>query len=309
MKRGVLIAGTVLGAAAVIVGVYSGWTRIQPEFKASASPDIAGLQAKAEKEAAAAKAAEAAKKAEADAEAAELQTVLNAFSARYPGQFGIVTTNLKTGASANVNPNQQMVAASLYKLFVGYGIYKKVDAGELKLTSQTKGSNLTVAKCLHIMITISDNDCGYYLGRMVGWAALDADLKSLGLTQTKVNNYISATSGNVNSDKQTSAADVSLFLTRLYRGELLSEKSTKEYTDVLKATTMNTWLASGLPKGVVFGHKTGALYNLVHDAGIVYGANGDYLIVVMSRDWQNASKQPPPVFADISRQVWNFFNK
>lgn len=309
MKRGFLIAGTALGAAAVVAGVYSGWTRVQPEFKVSASADLAGIQAKADKEAEAAKAAEAAAKAAATAEATELQSVLDTFSARYPGQFGIVTTNLKTGASANVNANQQMVAASLYKLFVGYGIYKKVDAGELKLTSQTKGSSLTVAKCLDIMITISDNDCGYYLGRMVGWAALDADLKSLGLTQTKVNNYISATSGNVNSDKQTSAADVSLFLTRLYRGELLSEKSTKEYTEVLKATKMNTWLASGLPKGTVFGHKTGALYNLVHDAGIVYGANGDYLIVVMSREWQNASKQPPPVFADISRQVWNFFNK
>jgi beta-lactamase class A len=305
MKRGFLIAGTALGAAAVIAGVYSGWSRIQPEFKASASADLAGIQAKAEKEAAAAKAAKAAT----TEEATNLQAVLATFSAKYPGQFGIVATNLKTGASANVNANQQMVAASLYKLFVGYGIYKKIDAGQLKLTSQTKGSSLTIAKCLDIMITISDNDCGYNLGRMVGWAALDADLKSLGLTQTKVNNYISPNSGNVNSDKLTSPADVSLFLTRLYHGELLSEKSTKEYSEVLKATKMNTWLASGLPAGTIFGHKTGALYNLVHDAGIVYGANGDYLLVVMSRDWQNASKQPPPVFADISRQLWNFFNK
>jgi beta-lactamase class A len=302
MKKGLLIAGTVLGAVAVIAGVYIGWTRIQPEFKVSSFGNIFGIQSEAE-------VAEAANKAAVAAEAAEIQSVLDAFSARYPGQFGIVTTDLKTGASANVNANQQMVAASLYKLFVGYGIYKKVDAGELKLSSTAKGSSLSVRDCLYKMITISDNDCGYSLGSMVGWAKLDADLKGLGLTQTKVNNYISESSGAVNSDKQTSAADVSLFLTRFYRGELLSKESTAAYTEVLKATTMNTWLASGLPSGTVFGHKTGALYNLVHDAGIVYGANGDYLLVVMSRDWQNASTQPPPVFADISRQLWNFFNK
>jgi beta-lactamase class A len=296
LKRAIAVIATLAGAGAIIFGVFFAWQRIEPQFKivvpdeALFKPTVGELQ-----------------KQQIAKESAELQVILDAFSKRYPGQFGIVVTDLVTGASARVNDKEQMVAASLYKMFVAYGIYKQIDAGTLKSTSMTKDHSLTVAQCLDIMITISDNDCGYYLGNMVGWAALDADLARLGLTQTKVNNYISSTSGNVNSDKQTSAADVALFTEALYRGKLLSAASTKKYMDIMKATKLNTWLPSGLPKGAVIGHKTGALYNLVHDAGVVYAVNGDYLIVVMSRNWQNAAKQPPSAFADISRQLWNYF--
>ena len=299
MKRIFLVLGTVVGAAAIIFGVASQWSRIAPEFKLPAINEVV-LQTPTQTEL---------QKQQIAKETQELQAIVNGFSAKYPNQFGIVVTDLANGATATVNDRQQMVAASLYKMFVGYGIYKKIDAGQLRANSPTSGSPLTVSQCLYIMITISDNDCGFYLGNMVGWAELDADLARLGLTQTKVNNYVSRGSGVVNSDKLTSAADVALFTEKLYKGQLLSESSTKAYIDVLKATKLNTWLPSGLPKGAVIGHKTGALYNLVHDAGIVYTSKGDYLLVVMSRDWQNASKQPPPAFADISRLLWNYFTE
>lgn len=297
MKRIFLVLGTVAGAAAIIFGVVSQWSRIAPEFKLPSVNELI-VQTPTQTEL---------QKQQIAKETGELQAIVNGFSAKYPNQFGIVVTDMANGASATVNDRQQMIAASLYKLFVGYGIYKKIDAGELRANSPTKGSSLTVSQCLYIMITISDNDCGYYLGNMVGWPALDNDLARIGLTQTKVNNYVSMGSGVVNGDKLTSAADVALFLQKLYKNELLSESATKSYTDVLKATKLNTWLPSGLPKGAVIGHKTGALYNLVHDAGIIYTSKGDYLLVVMSRDWQNETKQPPPAFADISRLLWNYF--
>lgn len=297
MKRVVLMAGTLLGVAAVIVGLWVAWDRIRPQL---ALPGQAGVTVTTPS------VSEVQKQLIAK-ESAELQAVLDAFSAQYPGQFGIVVTDLKNGATASINAGEQMVAASLYKLYVAYGIFKKIDAGQLTLNSPTKGSSLTVGKCLEIMIVVSDNDCGYALGVMVGWAALDTDLARLGLTKTKVNNYINAASGEVNGDKLTSAADTALFTEALYKGKLLSADSTKKLTDIMKATQLNTWLPSGLPKGAVIGHKTGALYNLVHDAGIVYAPNGDYLIVVMSRNWGNAQTQPPPAFADISRRVWDFF--
>lgn len=286
-----------MGAAAIIFGVASQWSRISPQFRISGITEVA-LQTPSQAELQTQQIAK---------ETQELQAIANGFSAKYPNQFGIVVTDLANGATATVNDSHQMVAASLYKLFVGYGIYKKIDAGELKANSPAKGSALNVTQCLYIMITISDNDCGYYLGSMVGWSALDIDLSRLGLTQTKVNNYVSAGSGVVNGDKFTSAADVALFMQKLYKGELLSESATQSYIDVLKATKLNAWLPSGLPKGTVISHKTGALYNLVHDAGIIYTSKGDYLLVVMSRDWENATKQPPPAFADISRLLWNYF--
>lgn len=297
MKRIALVAGTFLGVAAVVAGVFVGWNRIQPQFRVpTQNLVVTTLGAKELQKQQIAK------------ETAELQTILDRFSAKYPGQFGIVVTDLKNGATAAAQATQQMVAASLYKLYVAYGIYKKIDAGQLKTTSKTTGSDLSVGKCLEIMIVVSDNDCGYALGVTVGWAALDADLARLGLTQTRVNNYVTPTSGNVTSDKLTSAADIALFIDMLYRGKLLSASSTKAFMDIMKATQLNTWLPSGLPDDAVIAHKTGALYNLVHDGGVVYTKYGDYLIVVMSRDWRNAQTQPPPAFADISRQLWDYFN-
>jgi beta-lactamase class A len=297
MKRIFLVLGTVVGAAAIIFGVASQWSRISPQFKISGITELA-LETPSQTEL---------QKQQVAKETKEVQAIVTGFAAKYPNQFGIVVTDLANGATASVNDRQQMVAASLYKLFVGYGIYKKIDAGQLSPNSPTKGSALNVSQCLYIMITISDNDCGFYLGNMVGWAELDADLARLGLTQTKVNNYVTSGSGVVNGDKLTSAADVAKFTQALYKGELLNPDSTKTYIDVLKATKLNTWLPSGLPKGTVIGHKTGALYNLVHDAGIIYTSKGDYLLVVMSRDWENATKQPPPAFANISRLLWNYF--
>ncbi len=298
MKRIALIVGAMVGAAAIIGGIVISWQRISPQFRAMVINDALYVPTLTETQ-----------KQLVAQESSELQSMLDTFSKRYPGQFGIVVTDLTTNATASVGGKEQMVAASLYKMFVAYGIYKKIDAGQLKLTSKTVGHTLNVGQCMEIMIVVSDNDCGYYLGRMVGWAALDADLAKMGLTQTKVNNYISATSGNVSSDKLTSAADVATFTELLYRGKLLSPASTKSLLTTMRAVKLNTWLPSGMPKGAVIAHKTGALYNLVHDAGIVTTVNGDYLIVVMSRNWQNASKQPPPVFADISRQLWNYFSQ
>lgn len=179
-----------------------------------------------------------------------------------------------------------------------------IDQGSVTLNTWT-ASGQTVGDCMTAMITVSDNDCGFTLGKIVGWPALDADLAAHGLTQTLVNNY--GPGFELVGDKLTSPADVATFLQQLYEGKLLSHQSTDAYIALLKQDELNAWLPSGLPPGTAIAHKTGALYDVVHDAGIVYSVNSDYLIVVMTHSWDNAETQPPAVFADISRQIWNFF--
>jgi beta-lactamase class A len=292
LKQKALVAGTMLGAAALVGGLSVQWGRWQPEFKLPA-PSVYTLPTAAER-----------LERQLAVETGQLQATADAAARPYSGRVSIVVTDLKSGASASVAARNQMVSASLYKLYVGWAIYQKIDEGKLTLASKTP-RGLTVGQCMYVMITISDNDCGYTLGNMVGWANLDTKLAALGLTQTKINNYGKGV--ELVGDKLTSAADVALFIQQLYKGKLLSPQSTESYINLLKADELNTWLPSGLPAGTPIAHKTGALYDLVHDAGIVYGLNGDYLIVVMSRGWDNAGTQPPAVFADISRQLWNFF--
>jgi beta-lactamase class A len=167
------------------------------------------------------------------ADTARLSELVTSFAQPYGTKVGVVVTDLADGASANVNGNEQFVSASIYKLFVGYDIYKKIDAGTLLYdqvvqTPDDENSTNTVSGCLNLMITISDNGCGEALAALEGWANLDAMLKSEGYTGTMLNNYMD-NGEELNGDKQTDANDVALLLSRLYDGTLLSVASTNAY--------------------------------------------------------------------------------
>jgi len=294
MKVPVMLAGFVVGAGFIVVGLVVAWQRFAPSFLPNATfQQTVSTQSVAELN-----------KQRVQKETADLQGIIDAFAKKYPGQTSIVVTDLTDNATASTDADDVTISASLYKIFVAWGIYQKIDNGSLTLQSAT-GTGLSVGQCLYAMITVSDNDCGYALGNMVGWAALDGSLANIGLTHTTTNNYDAA--GNLINDKVTTAHDVSLFLGKLYHGQLLSQKSTDAFITLLKEDQLNTWLPSGLPSGTVIAHKTGALYNLVHDAGIIYSGNVEYLLVVMTRDWQDPVGQPPAAFADISRKMWQYF--
>lgn len=262
-------------------------------------PNIFGIKISTEKSrAAVAKAAELTKSNE------ELHSLVNNFAQPYDKKVSVVVTDLSNGASASINADKQLVSASLYKLFVAYGVYKKVDTSSITLSqSLTKyGSNQTISQCLSLMITVSDNDCGVALGKLVGWAALDRILASEDYTGTILNNYYA--NGVFNGkDKLTTAKDVALLLNRLHNGTLLQPNTTKLFTDLLKAQEKNEFLPSGLPETVTLAHKTGDLYGYIHDAGILYSTNKNMVVVLMSGEWQNPNKEAPPVFAKLSKAV------
>lgn len=294
MKVPAMLAGFALGAGFIVVGLIVAWHRYAPSFLPNATfQQTVSTQSIAELN-----------KQRIQKETADLQGIVDAFAKKYPGQTSVVVTDLNDAATASTDADDATVSASLYKLFVAWGIYQKIDNGSLTLQSTTS-TGLPVGQCLYAMITVSDNDCGQALGGMVGWAALDSSLANIGLTHTTTNNYDA--NGNLINDKYTTAHDVALFLDKLYHGQLLSQKSTDAFMTLLKEDQLNTWLPSGLPSGTVIAHKTGALYNLVHDAGIIYTGNAEYLLVVMTRDWQDPVGQPPAAFADISSKMWQYF--
>jgi beta-lactamase class A len=232
-----------------------------------------------------------------------LSQLVQTFATKYPDQVNVVVTDLSDGATATYKPDQEVVSASLYKLFVAYGIYKRVDEGSLSLKTPLE-TGQTVDGCLNLMITISDNDCGEALGALLGWAKLDNLLQSQGYTSTKLDNYDA--DGTLNGDKLTSASDVALLLGRLYRGTLLQSTTSSDFLTYLKQDKINTFLPSGLPAGTTVAHKIGELYGYIHDAGIVYGSKTNILVVLMTGEWNNPMTDAPPVFAQLSSAVWQY---
>ena len=227
-----------------------------------------------------------------------LQQILDGFAVKNPGLFSIYVKNLKTGETATVAPDTQMTSASLYKLFVAQRTLAQVDLGQWQLSDGAgSGTGRTIDGCLNVMISVSDNGCGRALGTKLGWGKQNPALSVEGYHDT-----------DLASPQKTSARDVAALFEKLYRGTLLSARSSDEFMSLLTSQRVNNRLPQGLPAGTVFAHKTGDLDGYVHDAGIVYGPKSDYLVVVMSGAWKTPGAAPS-LFGDLSGQLWNYFEQ
>ncbi len=259
----VVVAASAIVAATVLIGIGSLSAAVQPLSSSDSTDSTAQSQ--------------------------NLQQAVDGFLSTQPVSYGIVIEDLKTGAAASHNADQQFTSASLYKLFVAQGILERVDQGQIQLGS--------VIGCLNPMITVSSNQCGETLGSRLGWSNQNARLEQLGFSSTSLDKY----------NLHTSAGDVAKFYEKLYAGTLLSPSSTKILTNLLKAQRVNNRLPLGLPGGTTIAHKTGDLGGLMHDAGIVYGSKTDYLIVVLSGPWTNPANSFSS-FAKLSSAIYKALN-
>lgn len=75
--------------------------------------------------------------------------------------------------------------------------------------------------------------------------------------------------------------------------------------ELLKTQKLNNKMPKYLPQDTVIAHKTGELDKYNHDGGIVYGANGDYIIVILTKT--NASDLAANRISNISEAVFNYF--
>ena len=237
----------------------------------------------------------------------QLQTIVSNMTDQYGTNIGLVVTDLSNGASASANADTQFVSASIYKLFVAYDVYKKIDAGTVAYTDTltTYGTSRTVEQCLSDMLTVSDNTCGIALGKLCDWAQLDTMLAGEGYSHTVLNNYNA--NGTIVKDKLTSASDVARLLNKLYAGTLLSKASSAQFIALLKGDTIDYMLPSGLPSGTVVAHKVGFLDEYQHDAGIIYGTKKNMLVVMLTKGWTTSpTTQATTAFTTLGQAVWSY---
>jgi beta-lactamase class A len=205
---------------------------------------------------------------------ARLTTLLR----QLPGKYTIEVRELDGGRRVvRFDAGAHREPASIFKLFVAYGVLTRIDAGTLSYDDHV-ASGLTVRSCLQAMIEPSDNYCAQELRLRIGTASLDRLLHAHGFTGTTFWYDGKRT-------KTTTTADVALVLTRLARGTLVSAASSKRFLTLLETQVWREAIPPGLPDGVRQASKPGTLWTrtgmVQTDSAIVWGPRSRYVLVVM----------------------------
>jgi beta-lactamase class A len=228
-----------------------------------------------------------------------LQTELSAMSMHAPGNVGIMVEDLTTGLTTSVNAGAQMPAASTIKIPVMVEVFKRLAHGDFDLNRKVSllasdrdwgsgdlcdaapGSRYTVSKLLTLMITVSDNTATNMLIRLVGRRAINYEMADLGLTQTRLHDYIRS-DGPIRYALRSSANDMVKLMTAMARSQLIDPWSSREMIAIMTGQQHNGLIPEPLPRGTTIAHKTGELHDTLNDVGVVYLNSEPYVIAVMS---------------------------
>jgi beta-lactamase class A len=233
------------------------------------------------------------------------------------GRWEIVVKKLDTGQRATYGSGTAIISASLYKLFVLYEVFRQWDAGDLSFDERltitasaaaedaaidnlkfTIGSQVPIRTLLNRMIAVSDNTAAITLSRRVGIDNINRTLQNIGLTHSRI---------DFAADNITTADDIADLLERIATGQAISVDASRQMLDLLLAQEINDLIPATLPANVPVAHKTGTLDGLRHDAGIVYGASGPYVFVVMSTDLAD-TRVAYEVAPRLSLDIYRYFN-
>lgn len=237
-----------------------------------------------------------------------LQTLLNQIQGQLPadnGSWSVFVSDLINETEGSIN-DQTMQAASLIKLYIMGAIYENYDQIIGQYGKDSVDSNL------HSMITVSDNDAANtlttYLGggnSSAGMQAVNSFCQEHGYTQTHMGRMLLAS--NDQDDNYTSVNDCGHFLIEVYKEEESSYAHASDMYALLKAQTRQNKIPAMLPDGVKTANKTGELDNVENDAGIIYDAANDLVIVFMSQNLSSAGNAQNTI-ASLSRTIYGYYN-
>lgn len=208
-----------------------------------------------------------------------LSALLANYAKDHSGTFGISMVELDgKKRRADYNGDKQFVTASTYKLFVAYSLLKQIDAGKRSWDSD--------AACFNKMISNSDNACAESFLNSLGLSNATKDIQAIGLK----NSTFMKTGGPF-----TTPNDLTLMLGMIATNQNFSSVNQQRLVAAMKANVYR----KGIPAGVngTVADKVGFLDGLLHDAAIVYGPNGTYVLAIMTDGSSWAT------IADLAKQI------
>lgn len=241
----------------------------------------------------------------------------------------------RDGEDIGVNPDIAFTASSTIKIPVMISIFKQYN-GVLPED---------IASLMSSMIAKSDNAATDLLMQTLdtntGPLIVTETMQALGLENTFIAGYFApgsfllrpySTPSNRRLDistdpdvyNQTTPAEMGTLLEDIYMcsqsggGALVAalpgqidQQACQQMINYLQEDRLGALIQAGVPEGTIVAHKHGYDNEIFHisDAAIIYTPGGNYVLTIYAYDpagysWNLAS----PVFASISRAVYNYFN-
>lgn len=238
----------------------------------------------------------------------DFQTVADNWAKNIEGDKGVLIYDLdRDEVVAEYNSNRSFATASLYKLFVVYEGYRKIELGEWRESDAAGDTGRTILECLDLAVRESNSDCTETLWRMIGHDKLEKIVANdFGITNTSVEDLVSTPN------------DIAKMMKRFYdHTDINDEKLIAKMKDSFlnQPVTEYDWrqgLPSGFSDAVNVYNKVGWAYNdegevwdIYNDAAIIKFPEKDrhFIVVVMT------NKVPYQQIRKLGTMIEEEFNK
>jgi beta-lactamase class A len=250
-------------------------------------------------------------------------------------QVAVWMQDLATGDTLAINAATSFHAASTMKVPVMIELFRRADAGRLRLDSAIilrnrfasivdgspftldagddsdsslyakVGQPVTLRELNTRMITRSSNLATNAVIELLDARTANATAHALGASTIQVRRGVEDTKAfNAGLNNTTSARDLGVLMAAIAQDRAASKTSCAAMRDILLRQEFNTEIPAGVPAGTPVAHKTGWITATTHDAAIVYPPRrAPYVLVILTRAIPKRDVAER-LMADISREVW-----
>lgn len=258
---------------------------------------------------------------------AQLQEAIKGFN----GQVGIYVQNLKTGRTAEINPDTLFPTASMIKVSIQCGVMDKIEKGQLAynqklvyrdsllypgediLGSFKDKDTIELSKVVLLMITMSDNTASTWLQKIVTGEYINNWLEQNGFKVMRVNS-------RVKGREQIRAKygwgvstprEMSRLFTMIRNGDAVSPAASERmYRDLIRIYWDDKAL-SQIPPYVQAASKQGAVDEAKSETVLVNAPHGDYVFSIMTNNNKDQRWVPDneayKLIQKVSALLWHYY--
>lgn len=271
-----------------------------------------------------------------------LEQKINSILKNKKATVGVSVLGFENGFTYNKNADKKLPMQSVFKFHIAATVLNAIDQGKLSLDQKIKldqsnllentwsplrdqyaGKNAEVplSEVIEYTVAKSDNNgCDILLRLLGGTQNVQKfiDSKRVQGFQIKYNEEDMHKDWNVQYENYSTTKSAVDILKKFYDGKILSKKSTDYLMKVLWSTSTGlNKMVEQLPKNTPVARKTGAsgknkagLTGAENEIGIITLPNGKhYALAVFVSNSTETDAVNCRMISDISREVWEYFNK